>query len=71
MVRGAPRCYLYLAVWLSNFLSRVYDRKLHWLGELEVVHDSLLSDRIYGAKAVLTRPIELPAPPVTPANEPL
>lgn len=70
MVRGAPRCYLYLAIWLSNFLSRVYDRKLHWLGELEVVHD-IPSDQIYGAKAVLTRPIELPARPVTSANESL
>lgn len=70
MVRGAPRCYLYLAIWLSNFLSRVYDRKLHWLGELEGVHD-ISSGEIYGAKAVLTRPIELPARPVTSANESL
>lgn len=70
MVRGAPRCYLYLAIWLSNFLSRVYDRKLHWLGELEAV-PGIPSDQMYGAKAILTRPIELPARPVTSANESL
>lgn len=47
----------------------MHDRKLHWLGDLEMI-DVGPWERRYGAKAILTRLIKPPAPPETSVNEP-